>query len=362
MPAPDLPGGHPSRREPTARAAGREGRAAGGPPLPPRRPVPGLASGVADGMLLGMLVWAVLVLVLGPALAAPATALLPLLLGCLCAGGTVGPGLQAALQQRWTRRLPVAGADAWGRRRVVVLGGGFGGVAAARRLEQLLPWTPGLEVTLVSQGNYLLFTPMLAEVAAGSVAAGNVSVPLRAACPRTRFRRAEVLGVDLGLRRVFLRSGAGALESLPYDQLVVALGAVPNVDALPGVAADGALTLKTLEDARRLRDHMLAALEQADLEADPLQRRRWLTFVVAGGGFAGTEAVASVSDLVASVLRYFPHVRPGEPRFVLVHPVSGSCRSWAAASPAPPTPSWPPAASSCGWASPWSTPAPTRSR
>jgi NADH:ubiquinone reductase (H+-translocating) len=93
---------------------------------------------------------------------------------------------------------------------------------------------------------------------------------------------------------------------------------VPNLGALPGVA-DGVLTLKTLEDARRLRDHVLAALEQADLEDDPLERRRWLTFVVAGGGFAGTEAVASVSDLVASVLRYFPHVRPGEPRFVLVH-------------------------------------------
>jgi NADH:ubiquinone reductase (H+-translocating) len=99
---------------------------------------------------------------------------------------------------------------------------------------------------------------------------------------------------------------------------VLAVGAVPNLRDLPGVAAN-ALTLKTLEDARRLRDHVIGRLEQADQERDPRERRRWLTFVVAGGGFAGTEAVASVFDLVHSVLRYFPQVRPSEPRFVLVH-------------------------------------------
>jgi NADH dehydrogenase len=172
-------------------------------------------------------------------------------------------------------------------------------------------------VTLVSQRNYLLFTPMLAEVAAGSVEAGNVGVPLRAACPRTRFWRAEVLGVDPDRRLVHLRRG-DALEALPYDQLVLAMGAVPNFRGLPGVAVN-ALTLATLEDARRVRDHVLGRLEQADHEPDPAERRRWLTFVVAGGGFAGTEAVASLFDLVHGTLRYFPHIRAGEPRFVLVH-------------------------------------------
>ncbi len=299
----------------TGRQAGREGQATGDLPLPPPS---ALASGVIDGMLLGVLVWAILVLTLLPALervdgsAVPDPALL-----CLCAGGVVGPGVQAALRAGRTRRLPVAAAAGPGPRRVVILGGGFGGVSAARRFEQLLPWTPWLDVTLVSQRNYLLFTPMLAEVAAGSVEAGNVGVPLRAACPRTRFRRAEVLGVDPDRRIVHLRRG-DALETLPYDQLVLAMGAVPNFRDLPGVAAN-ALTLATLEDARRLRDHVLGRLEQADHEPDPAERRRWLTFVVAGGGFAGTEAVASLFDLVHSVLRYFPHVRASEPRFVLVH-------------------------------------------
>ena len=319
-----------TRATSTGRQAGREGQATGDlPPRPPSAPdlqpsslrrrssTGDLASGVIDGMLLGALVWAILVLTLLPALKASMAALFPTLLGCLCAGGVVGPGVQAALRARRPRRLPLPSAVGPGRRRVVILGGGFGGVSAARRLEQLLPWTPWLDVTLVSQRNHLLFTPMLAEVAAGSVEAGNVGVPLRAACPRTRFRRAEVLGVDPDRRVVHLRRG-DALETLPYDHLVLALGAVPNFRDVPGVAAN-ALTLATLEDARRLRDHVLGRLEQADQEPDPAERRRRLTFVVAGGGFAGTEAVASLFDLVHSVLRYFPRVRAGEPRFVLVH-------------------------------------------
>src|SRR5215213_2112247 len=299
----------------TGRQAGREGQATGDLPLPP--PSTALAGGVIDGMLIGVLAWAVLVLTLLPALKVSLAALFPTLLACLVGGGLVGPGVQAALRTGRARRLPGPAPVGPGRCRVVILGGGFGGVSAARRFEQLLPWTPWLDVTLVSQRNYLLFTPMLAEVAAGSVEAGNVGVPLRAACPRTRFRRAEVLGVDPDRRLVHLRRG-DALEVLPYDHLVLALGAVPNFRDLPGVAAN-ALTVATLEDARRLRDHVLGRLEQADHEPNPAERRRWLTFVVAGGGFAGTEAVASLFDLVHSTLRYFPNVRASEPRFVLVH-------------------------------------------
>jgi NADH:ubiquinone reductase (H+-translocating) len=300
----------------TGRQVGREGQATGDLPLPPPSST-ALAGGVIDGMLLGALAWAVLVLTLLPALKVSMAALFPTLLACLVGGGLVGPGVQAALRAGRARRFPGLAPASQGRRRVVILGGGFGGVSAARRFEQLLPWTPWLDVTLVSQRNYLLFTPMLAEVAAGSVEGGNVGVPLRAACPRTRFRRAEVLGVDPDRRLVHLRRG-DAMEVLPYDHLVLALGAVPNFRDLPGVAAN-ALTVATLEDARRLRDHVLGRLEQADHEPNPAGRRRWLTFVVAGGGFAGTEAVASLFDLVHSTLRYFPNVRASEPRFVLVH-------------------------------------------
>jgi NADH:ubiquinone reductase (H+-translocating) len=113
-----------------------------------------------------------------------------------------------------------------------------------------------------------------------------------------------------------VRSAAG-VEELPYDHLVVALGAVAEV-GVAGVA-EHALPLKTLGDAVRLREHVLAQLEQADLTIDSDERRRLLTFVVAGGGFAGVEGIAGMTGLVRSVLGYYPRIRPEEPRFVLIH-------------------------------------------
>jgi NADH:ubiquinone reductase (H+-translocating) len=115
---------------------------------------------------------------------------------------------------------------------------------------------------------------------------------------------------------VHVRSAAG-VEPLPYDHLIVALGSVAEVN-VAGVAAH-ALPLKTLGDAVRLREHVLAQLEQADLTMDSEERRRLLTFVVAGGGFAGVEGIAGMTGLVRSVLGYYPRIRPEEPRFVLIH-------------------------------------------
>jgi NADH:ubiquinone reductase (H+-translocating) len=294
------------------------------PLLGPRRfpPGPPRAGSVTGGMLLGLVAWLTLPLTLLPLRAgqapswslARAGALFPGLLLCLAAGGAAGPVLRAAARRQAARRLARRRAPG---RRIVILGGGFGGVAVARRLEQLLSHAPDLDVTLVSQSNYLLFTPMLSEVAAGSIQATSIGAPLRAVCPRTRFVRAEVVGLDPGSRTVGLRTAAGE-EALPYDHLVLALGAVPDTMGLPGVA-ERALTLKTLEDAMRLRRHVLAQLEQADLTADAGERRRLLTFVVAGGGFAGIEAVAGIASLVRSVLSYYRRIRPGEPRFLLVH-------------------------------------------
>jgi len=203
--------------------------------------------------------------------------------------------------------------------RVVILGGGFGGVGTARRLERLLPRVPDIEVTVVSQSNALLFTPMLAEVASSSLEPNHISVPVRGACPRTRFRLAEVESVDTRRQVVNLRaSGAQAAEELPYDHLVIALGAVPNYLNLAGVQANS-LPLKTIGDATRLRNHVIARLERADVETDPRERRRQLTFVVAGGGFAGVEMMAGLCDLVHGVRRYFPRVAATDPLFVLVH-------------------------------------------
>jgi NADH dehydrogenase len=278
-------------------------------------------------MLAGLVLWLALPLTLpsaptgpaGPAGPAPswslerASTLFPLLVACVVAGGALGPLLRVVPRYMQARRRAAMAAAG---RRVVILGGGFGGVAAARRFEQLWRHAPGLDVTLVSKTNYLLFTPMLAEVAAGSLQPSSIGASLRAICPRTRIARAEVVGLDLEERVVQVRTAAG-VEPLPYDHLVVALGAVADV-GVAGVSAN-ALPLKTLGDAVRLREHVLTQLEQADLTLDPEERGRLLTFVVAGGGFAGVEGIAGIISLVRSVLGYYPRIRRDEPRFMLIH-------------------------------------------
>ncbi len=200
--------------------------------------------------------------------------------------------------------------------RVVIVGGGFGGVAVAQRLEALALDGSGIDVTLVSDRNFLLFTPMLAEVAGSSVEQQHISAPLRAACPRTRFVRGRATDIDVEARLV--RVAEAPRGEVCYDHLVVALGSVPDDRDVPGVA-DHCFSLKTLDDATRLRNHVISMMERADVETDGAERRSLLTFVVAGGGFAGTEMVAELCDLAHSALRHYPSVPIDELRFVLVH-------------------------------------------
>ena len=203
---------------------------------------------------------------------------------------------------------------------VVIVGGGFAGVAVAQRFEHRAEHNSNLNVTLVSPSNFLLFTPMLAEVAGSSLEPQHISAPIRAAVPRTRFVRSRVTGIDVEARTVQLSEGGGDAgpTALPYDHLVLALGSVPNYRDLPGLQ-EYSFPLKTLDDATRLRNHVITMMELADHEPDIEERQRMLTFVVAGGGFAGTEMIAEMFDLAFSALRYYPKVPIGELRFVLVH-------------------------------------------
>lgn len=202
--------------------------------------------------------------------------------------------------------------------RVLILGGGFGGVAVARRLERLFPGDERVEITLVDRENFSLFTPLLPEVPAGTLEPRHVVAPLRARLRRTVVRQAEVRTVDLAARTVVASHCPRCrLELLRYDHLVLALGSVTNFFGLPGIAAH-ALPAKSLADAVALHAHMIDKLEHADMEPDPDTRRELLTFVVAGGGFAGVETVAELNDFVRSASRYYPRVRSEEMRVVLV--------------------------------------------
>jgi len=205
--------------------------------------------------------------------------------------------------------------------RVLVLGGGFGGLYAALHLDKTIARDQEIEVTLVSRENFLLFTPMLPEVAAGDLELTDIVSPLRQMLKRTNVLIAEVESIDPAQRRVTLAFGWNRDQKkiLSYDHLLLALGSETSFFNLPGVE-ESAATMKSLGDAVVLRNQALAMLELASLVEDPVIRRNMLTFVVAGGGFAGVETVGALNDFVREAARYYPNVTEEDVRIVLAHP------------------------------------------
>lgn len=194
---------------------------------------------------------------------------------------------------------------------VVVVGAGFGGLAAARRLARL-----PVRVTLLDRHNYHTFTPLLYQVATAGLEPEEIAKPVRSILrgqPNARFRVAEVQSVDLAARR--LRTNEGDLD---YDYLILAAGSTNSFFGLPGVAA-GAIGLKDVEEAMALRNHILSRFEDAAWERDALRRRALLTFVVVGGGPTGVEFSGALAELIAHVLpQDYPDQNLGEARVLLV--------------------------------------------
>lgn len=213
-------------------------------------------------------------------------------------------------------RLPQAGPA----KRIVILGGGFAGMKTAECLEEELRTNPSVSVSLVSETNALLFTPMLAEVAGSSLEPSHISTPLRSTLHRTEFIRGRVTGVDLEKKTVEVDSEMGEVSrrEIPYDHLVLALGAVSNYLGLKNVQ-EVAFDFKSLLDAIRIRNHVIEMFERADLEGDPDVRRALLTFVIAGGGFAGVELAGALNDFARGILADYPNLRREDVRVVLVH-------------------------------------------
>jgi NADH dehydrogenase len=205
-------------------------------------------------------------------------------------------------------------------KRILILGGGFAGAYTALHLERRLAGVPDIEIVLAAKENFVLFTPMLHEVAASDVAVTDVVQPLRKMLRRTRVLIVEIESIDLAGKRVrIVQSDLAEAFDLPYDQLVLALGTVPNFHRTPGIE-EHALTMKTLGDAILLRNRMIEALDVADNHPDEAERLAMLTVVVAGGGFAGAETAGAVNDLLREAVRFYPNLREGMLRIVLVHP------------------------------------------
>ncbi len=198
-------------------------------------------------------------------------------------------------------------------KRVLVLGGGFGGVAAARHLAAA---DDDVEVRLINRSNFLTYTPFLADVAGGTIAVVHAVPPLRAMAPGAHIEVAEVESIDVTGQSVAVRLPDGRAEARPYDYLVIALGATTSFRHGAGAAEFG-LPLMTVADAYLLRNRVLEMLELASVSHDVSLRRELLTFVFCGGGFSGVEGVAAIEDLVHEALRYYPSIGPGEPRFIV---------------------------------------------
>jgi NADH dehydrogenase len=182
--------------------------------------------------------------------------------------------------------------------RIVVLGGGFGGVASVRHLEAILRHTD-VEITLVSRENFFVLTPLLFEACSGSLELRHCAQPIRAALHRARFIEATVESVDVEGQVVHAVGTAGVSYDLPYDHLIVALGASTNENLIPG--SSRALTFKTMADALVLRNHLIESFERADATADGPDRCECLTVAVIGGGLVGVELVGELAAFAERV-------------------------------------------------------------
>ncbi len=293
-----------------------------------RRPV---VDDIMTAAALGVPVWVLLDVLLQPLAAGRTPAwtadslplLIPQLLGWLVFGGLLGLVTQILVETVGRRfrledelpaaRLPVP-------TRIAILGGGFAGTAAALHLEQLFGPDRTVRLTLISETNAQLFTPMLAEVAASSLEPTHIGTPLRTSLRRTEVVRGRITRVDLEERCVHLadEGRTDAETTYPFDHVVLALGSVSNYLGLHNVQAE-ALDFKTLLDAIRIRNRAIDAFERANRERDPATRQALLTFVVAGGGFAGVELAGGLNDFARGMLAYYPDIEPAELRIILVH-------------------------------------------
>jgi len=198
---------------------------------------------------------------------------------------------------------------------VVIAGGGFGGLYAARRLERVLP-RHSARITVLSDTNFLLYTPLLPGAAAGTLEPRHVVVPLREELDWADVQLGRMLGLDAGLNELRWSTLDGREARTRYDQLVLAIGSVSRTLPIPGLA-EHAVGFKTLADAIALRNRALLHLEIAESIDDAEKRREYLTFVFVGAGYAGVEGVAELQDMVADVIDRYPRCRIDGTRWIL---------------------------------------------
>jgi NADH dehydrogenase len=204
--------------------------------------------------------------------------------------------------------------------KIVIAGGGFAGLYAAKYFDKRLARRRDIEVTLISRENFILFTPMLHEVAAGDLSPVDIVNPLRRILRHVNVVQADVQAIDLTTKKIRCLAGVRNMElEFDFDHLLLTIGSETNFFDVPGVR-DWSITMKSLSDAALLRNRMVALLEEASLQKDEATRRELLTFVTAGGGFAGVETTGAINDFVRETVKFYPSLREETIRVVVVHP------------------------------------------
>ncbi|GAA2619157.1 NAD(P)/FAD-dependent oxidoreductase [Streptomyces axinellae] len=207
------------------------------------------------------------------------------------------------------------------RPRILVVGGGYVGLYAARRILKKMRYGEAT-VTVVDPRSYMTYQPFLPEAAAGSISPRHVVVPLRRVLPKAEVLTGRVTTIDQDRKVASVTPLVGEAYELPFDYLVIAMGAVSRTFPVPGLAENG-IGMKGVEEAIGLRNHVLEQLDKADSTQDEDARRKALTFVFIGGGFAGAETIGEVEDMARDAAKYYPNVKREDMRFVLVDAAPG---------------------------------------
>ncbi|WNM25077.1 NAD(P)/FAD-dependent oxidoreductase [Demequina capsici] len=201
------------------------------------------------------------------------------------------------------------------RTRVLILGGGYVGLYTALTLKRKA--RGAVDITLIDRRPYMTYAPFLPEAGAGSIEARHAVVPLRRTLKGVRVLQGKVTGISHASRKVTATTDLGEDLNLEYDELVVALGSVSRTLPIPGLA-DFAIGFKFVEEAAAVRNRILGRIARAATTSDPALRKRLLTFVFVGGGFAGIEAFAETEDMAKAALRYYPELSPSDLSFIMV--------------------------------------------
>lgn len=206
------------------------------------------------------------------------------------------------------------------RKRILILGGGYVGLYTALALRRKAGRKT--KIIVVDRRAYMTYQPFLPEAAAGSIEPRHAVVPLRRHLEGVRVIQGKITGIDSADKRVHVTSDVGDDKSIQYDELVLALGSVARTLPIPGLKEFG-IGFKYVEEAIGLRNRVLGRLARAASTDNPDLRRRLLTFVFVGGGFAGVEAFGEIEDMAKAALRDFSDLKPADLRFVMVEMLDG---------------------------------------